>query len=210
MFQTLFCGSIFPFNPRCYAATPIRGTAALRAGRLRRLLQALRNALHFLWFYYIFLETFANKLNSKLFFTVPYFPLTPAAPQRPRWGIAALRAGRLRRLLQALRNALPFLWFYLILLKTFANKLNSKLFFTVPFPFTPPPLTRRAAHACSCQIPPPEGAACFAGNALSYPPKKSSSMIFSCPQRGRPSLNLVLSLKPTFNIVITLRGARCN
>ena len=28
------------------------------------------------------------------FFTVPYFPLPPAATQRPRWGIAALRAGR--------------------------------------------------------------------------------------------------------------------
>ena len=32
----------------------------------------------------------------------------------------------------------------------------------------------------------------------------------SCPQRGRPSLNPVLSLKPTFNIVLSLRCTRCN
>ena len=33
--------------------------------------------------------------------------LPPAARQRPRWGIAALRAGRLWRLLQALLTLLP-------------------------------------------------------------------------------------------------------
>ena len=60
--------------------------------------------------------------------------------------------------------------------------------------------------------------------ALSYPPKKkpasckhcliprrkSHAGFFFCPQRGLSSLNLVLSLKPTFNIVLSLRGARCN
>jgi len=67
-FQTLFLRFPFLLTPASIEATPIRGTTALRAGRLRRLLQALRNALPFLWFYYIFPRPFANQLNSKLFF----------------------------------------------------------------------------------------------------------------------------------------------
>ena len=58
-------------------------------------------------------------------------------------------------------------------------------------------------------LPPPKGAACFAGCALSYPPYKTLGVLY-CPQRGRPSLNIVLSLKPIFNIVLTLRGAYRN
>ena len=144
----------FPFNPRCYAATPIRGTAALRAGRLRRLLQALRNALPFLWFYHILLKTFANKLNSKLFFYGSIFPFTPRCYAAPPVGH---RGTPCRPPSAATPSSPKCPTFSLVLLHLPGNVCRQMkfqtLFLRFHISFYPPPLTRRAAHACSCLIP---------------------------------------------------------
>ena len=73
----------------------------------------------------------------------------------------------------------------------------------IHIPFYPPLLSQRPRRGIA--------AACKAScKHCLIPRRKSHAGFFFCPQRGLSSLNLVLSLKPTFNIVLSLRGARCN
>ena len=93
--------------------------------------------------------------------------------------------------------------------------------------FLPPKGGRPASQAAHCLIPRKNRWAIFTapkgGRARAFPlrvnaharfhcliPPLKPLRDFNCPQRGRPSLNIVLSLKPIFNIVLTLRGAYRN
>ena len=97
--------------PAAVAATP-RGNAALRAGRLRRLLQALMNQLCYI--YSRSFRTYPDILRSdnisRPSFAMKTILLPPAAVAATPRGNAALRAGRLRRLLQALMNQLCYIY----------------------------------------------------------------------------------------------------
>ena len=77
---------------------------------------------------------------------------------------------------------------------------------TTIFHFTPQLLSQRPRRGIAAL----RAGACTASTIHCLIPRENCISNFHCPQRGRPSLNIVLSLKPTFNIVQTLRGIRCN
>ena len=182
MFQTLFCGSI-PFYPPLLRSGPggaSRHSVPAAFGGYSKLSEMPYIFSGFITSSWKRLPT--NEIPNPFLWFLSLLP--PAAPQRPRWGIAALRAGRLRRLLQALRNALHFLWFYYIFLETFANKLNSKLFFTVPY-F---PLTPASEQACSARLflsnPAPRGGGLLRRQRIVLSPEKIIFNDFFLPPKG--------------------------
>ena len=81
-----------------------------------------------------------------------------------------------------------------------------QLFTNNHIPFYPQLLSQRPRRGIAAL----RAGACTASTIHCLIPRENCISNFHCPQRGRPSLNIVLSLKPTFNIVQTLRGIRCN